>query len=365
MIDFQTFYFLSEAIKNLDNKYFKLLKTGSPEDAESIIDDMAEKGGYKITAYHGSPTGKSIKVFSRELLGTLTKAKSATRAFFFAGNIGTSVEYATLDLSEAPFGDWFWTPKNANDLLGMIRDKMLGFSVSGNSISPNAKLMNKDLWTDYGIFIKKFINAKTPEERMEIYNTFVNDIHNKAYEYYESAREVIYNDKEWYNEIISYVYDEKEEGKEWASLTPKEKNEFIEAHYDEISQLIDEEIEESRAFIVLRLKTIDNINLFKWNKEPKDEDILKVRLKINNPLMKDYIEAYRDEKFIKIIRQAEKKGHDAVIFTNVKDGGGFDTIYAVFSPSQIKLADVETRDDDGNIIPPSKRFNSAIEDIRY
>ena len=39
--------------------------------------------------------------------------------------------------------------------------------------------------------------------------------------------------------------------------------------------------------------------------------------------------------------------------------------YAVFEPSQAKSADLVTRDDDGNIIPLSERFNDKNEDIRY
>lgn len=39
--------------------------------------------------------------------------------------------------------------------------------------------------------------------------------------------------------------------------------------------------------------------------------------------------------------------------------------YIIRSPNQIKLADPITYDDSGNIIPLSKRFNPASDDIRY
>jgi hypothetical protein len=45
-------------------------------------------------------------------------------------------------------------------------------------------------------------------------------------------------------------------------------------------------------------------------------------------------------------------------------GGPADTI-AVRDPAQIKLADAATFDDQGNIIPPSQRFQPTEEDIRY
>ena len=39
--------------------------------------------------------------------------------------------------------------------------------------------------------------------------------------------------------------------------------------------------------------------------------------------------------------------------------------FIVFDPSQVKSAELITRDDDGNIIPPTERFNEDTNDIRY
>jgi len=45
---------------------------------------------------------------------------------------------------------------------------------------------------------------------------------------------------------------------------------------------------------------------------------------------------------------------------------GFDqTITVAFDPSQIKSADPVTKDDQGQVIPLSKRFDISTEDIRY
>jgi hypothetical protein len=45
--------------------------------------------------------------------------------------------------------------------------------------------------------------------------------------------------------------------------------------------------------------------------------------------------------------------------------GELQTVRIAFDPNQIKSADPITRDDAGNIIPPSRRFNPASSDIRY
>ena len=49
----------------------------------------------------------------------------------------------------------------------------------------------------------------------------------------------------------------------------------------------------------------------------------------------------------------------------VEMDGYADAEVVVFDPSQIKSADAIVRDDKGNVIPPSQRFNPASDDIRY
>ena len=68
---------------------------------------------------------------------------------------------------------------------------------------------------------------------------------------------------------------------------------------------------------------------------------------------------------------AKEMGFDGVHFKNIHDVGGLanynaaSDIYTFFNPSDVKSADPFTFDDDGNLIPPSKRFDSSRSDIRY
>lgn len=75
-------------------------------------------------------------------------------------------------------------------------------------------------------------------------------------------------------------------------------------------------------------------------------------------------------------KRAREKGYDGLIIRNVSDI--YDTLgenvsredeiaddYVVFNPDQIKSADPITRDDSGNIIPLSERFNERNDDIRF
>ena len=73
-----------------------------------------------------------------------------------------------------------------------------------------------------------------------------------------------------------------------------------------------------------------------------------------------------------IVRYAYNKGaHDGVIIKDTIDMGNINakrkvsTLYIPFNPAQIKSADPVTYDDNGNVIPLSKRFDSKESDIRY
>lgn len=75
-----------------------------------------------------------------------------------------------------------------------------------------------------------------------------------------------------------------------------------------------------------------------------------------------------------VTRWAKNAGYDSVIFKNIKDSGGqnnsvsMDTtadIYAIFNPNNAKSADAVTYDDNGDVIPLSRRFDTGKEDIRY
>jgi hypothetical protein len=60
----------------------------------------------------------------------------------------------------------------------------------------------------------------------------------------------------------------------------------------------------------------------------------------------------------------KSKGFDGIVYENNFEAKGNDS-YIVFNPNQIKSADPITRDDAGNAIPPSKRFDQTTSDIRY
>jgi hypothetical protein len=68
------------------------------------------------------------------------------------------------------------------------------------------------------------------------------------------------------------------------------------------------------------------------------------------------------------IKKAKKDGYDGVVFRNLDDAPNISDPsdhYAVIDPKAIKLSDPITRDDSGNVIPLSKRFDVGSRDMRF
>ena len=128
-----------------------------------------------------------------------------------------------------------------------------------------------------------------------------------------------------------------------------------------------------------------------WLSESPTGKVVNTHLKMDNPLEVDAMgarynnipfpgEEYKKTAFGNLpknaisVEEAAKKafeaGHDAVVIKNVMDAVDHDdktrsTVYVVKSSDQIKSADPITRDDAGNVIPISQRFNAESNDIRF
>jgi hypothetical protein len=92
-------------------------------------------------------------------------------------------------------------------------------------------------------------------------------------------------------------------------------------------------------------------------------NVLSAYLKMDNPLILDA----GDYSYSAITparkKEIQKQGYDSVIGTPQTNAGKQEFI--VFDSNQIKSADPITRDDSGNVIPLSKRFDVGSRDIRY
>ena len=99
-------------------------------------------------------------------------------------------------------------------------------------------------------------------------------------------------------------------------------------------------------------------------------------LKFENPLIVDVMDydyaSHREsaDAWMEYVQQAEANGNDGIVLLNAMDNqlktsARESTVYMFKESSQAKLTDTVTKDDQGNVIPLSQRFNTANEDIRY
>ena len=82
-------------------------------------------------------------------------------------------------------------------------------------------------------------------------------------------------------------------------------------------------------------------------------------------------EAYGSQEFYinyqnDFVAAAQNMGYDGVILTDPAGSTGGESIsHVVFNSNSIKLFDAVTKDDDGNVIPLSQRFDTDSNDIRF
>ena len=99
-------------------------------------------------------------------------------------------------------------------------------------------------------------------------------------------------------------------------------------------------------------------------------------IRMSNPLTVDVADydyaAHRDnaDSLMEFVTQAEENHNDGIILLNAMDNqldtsARASTVYMFAQPSQAKSAETITYDDEGNIIPISKRFNAGNPDMRF
>lgn len=154
-------------------------------------------------------------------------------------------------------------------------------------------------------------------------------------------------------------------------LSPDQKKDLISSARESLPNGLESTSEEI-AELAESLFDIAN-----YNTEPVENVRHDVFVRLDNPLVYDFKGAgYREVSFNDLLIQAEQGGHDGVIMANTTDAGPAATIDSFPEPvnivavlrghsNQIKLADPITRDNQGNIIPLSQRFDVTRPEITF
>lgn len=328
-----------KSLKEQSKSYNTAVANGDMETAQRIIDERAreyarETGQKVFKVFHG--TNARFNKFLREKLGSKNIfASSAYKAFFSAGSKSTAESYMGLTTAD------------------MIR---LNFS--------------KEAEQARNEIIKKYNLEELRAQDKEARNRYFEDAIRKAFadeNDYEAQAYRRATDPENINQVKSsspefFTDDVIKELQDTARIHWQNKNDrvnILNDEYDRTSEL-------HKRLAKLEKKASEDYEQYGLSALGYDPNIKELYAFMKNPLVHDFKgEEKRDESFSDLIDQAIAQGKDGVIFENVRDGGGFDTIYAVFEPNQYKSADPVTYDDDGNIIPLEKRFNQDTDDLRF
>lgn len=358
-----------------DDRYMQAVESGNVEEQQKIIDQAAKEAGYTYKAYHGTNRGDRVgNVFLPE------RATSGPMAYF-TSNRDIAQNYASdkADTSIAYDNDYHDEEYEDYDYQFKIKDE------NGDMVPV------RTLWDKLSFAQKRAIKEKAGHVTLD-----------------EDGYEVI--------------YDEEATGGPggFDDYTIREhRGNIIEALTDvwlKSGFLLGQEEE----FInVLKLAGIPN-EVTWFNPDVSYEKVYDTWLKINNPFRTDtlYNEKFLDDletwwneqdqskyanngpannlyafdKFsitvdnwiaearedIKsgdsnswtripdaVTDYLKSQGYDGIIDAGGKRGGIGHTVYIPFTSEQVKSAEPVVYDDNGDVIPPSKRFNQEQKDIRF
>ena len=352
-------------IPAMDSEYSAAVESGNMQEAQRLVDEAAKENGYTIKAFHGTSRGDRVgNVFLPE------RATSGPMAFFTdSREIADRYSRDKADTSLAYDEEY-------NDYYTQFR-----VTRNGKSLSVG------DLWKYLPMTERAKIKDAAPHIRFdEDYDKIIYDPTaqhgNGAYDAYELNR----NKGNVLNTLVSTwletgdLYDREADFLDVLRLAglndveyrdPDARHEKVYETYLKIRNPFDASNVEQAFYDGLSawLKSTDISEYQKesagadtWDKNSVEPEQFLERVSSDIEAgtshawtsIPDYVTAYLKEL-----------GHDGIKDTGGKGGGEGHTVWIPFSSEQVKSAEPIVRDDAGNVIPLSERFNSSNNDIRY
>ena len=354
------------SVAEIDDQYMRAVEEGDTEKQQEMVNAAAAKNSYNIKAYHG--TGRADRV------GTVFRPDRATSGpmAFFTDNREIAENYArdkkdTSIAYDEEYGDYYnqfrvkvkgksvpvgklWSTlsfaerqkiteaakhitlddeaeeiiydENAQYGIGNFTDyerKLHGWNSIDTLI--DGWLEGGTLWNREGDFLKvlelagiKGVTWNNPDARVEkVYDTFLKILKpfDTSKEYTKAFTSGL---RSWWAKQNQAKYIRESEGADF---------------WDKNSITMDEWIDDAE-------RDIENGTTHNWTRIP------------------DAVTAYLKEQ-----------EYDGIKDNGGKGGGAGHTVWIPFTSEQVKSADPVVRDDNGNVIPLSERFNPQKEDIRY
>lgn len=311
--------------EQMDQDYMAAVEAGDMDTAQRMVDDMAEAAGYTIRGYHG--TTHDFTVFDR------SKGNAEGnwgKGFYFTNN---------EDDAEANYAGEGPDLTNRIEHLAENMEWMDGYE--DMSYEERFEEARKQLAGD---------NPHTISAAIKMENPVVFDSHYRS-------DETFFDYNSGYNEETD-EYEEEPSGK---------LVDFVEAWND---VLYDFDYQNVSPDSILEYADYDGLTASQL--ENKAREILD---SVGGIMTVDG--EYASGEFLRQV--FERMGFDGIVDNNVNikfgtqrkygrsmDGMDYGTTHVIaFKPNQIKQTDPVTYDDEGKVIPLSKRFDLSNDDIRF
>jgi hypothetical protein len=200
----------------------------------------------------------------------------------------------------------------------------------------------------------------------KVYRVFLNLGKNADWDddstFREIGKEAIYDlEEEPSEQTINYIFDSLDRSKHKFDEEMKSQIDRILSRgrsYEAIERIIDElEFSDNQEYQNMATR----VKEFVEKSEKVSNAINQARDTYENSPGQMWYLNYQED----FLKASMGLGYDSVTLTDAKGGGGVSTSHAVFNSNLIKSADPIVKDDEGNIIPLSQRFNAKSNDIRY
>ena len=351
--------------EDTDNAYLDAANRGDTETAQKMVDKVAHENGYTVKAYHGTSRADRVgNVFRPD------RATSGPMAFFtdnkdIADNYARDKKDTSLayDTEYDSYYTQFRVNRNGKNISIPELWNHLSFSEK-NAIKEKAKHIKFD--DDYeniivdtsaehgnGAWDSYTLNMHRGNALEALVDTWLEtgDLLDREADFMKVLDLVGIKGVEYRNPDARYekTYDT------WLKIQkPFDTDNANQSFYDSLSEWI-----ENHDMSVYERET-SNADFWDKNNQTPESWLEKLSHDIENgtthawTVIPDFVTDYLKEQ-----------GYDGIKDKGGKGGGAGHTVWIPFSSEQVKSADPITYDDNGNVIPLSKRFDSENKDIRY
>ena len=356
-----------------DSDYLDAVNRGDTDSAQMMVDEAAKNAGYTVKAYHGTARADRVgNVFLPE------RATSGPMAFF-TDNKGIAENYARdkQDTSMAYDPDFdryetqFRIKAGTMDIPLYKAWSYLPFAAR-KRITEKAGQLREDWDGDNELMLDPDTNEANGGFQWQLKEARGNAIQALTEQWLNSG--TLFNEEARFLDVLEMTGVTEEVKKVNGEVYFKDPNVRHEKVYDTYLKInkpfdtakVDEQfVAELEAWYDEQDQSQydrENMQSDMWDKNGIDAYDFAERLR--NDIERGTAHAWTSIPD-SVTDYLKHLGYDGIKDTGGKNGGEIHTVWIPFSSEQVKSAEAVARDDSGNVIPLSERFNPEKTDIRY